>query len=189
MITQLTSESPPRPFLWTSEEFQRMGELGFFIDKRVELIEGEILQMSPMGAPHVVGILLLTHELPKLVGSNYCVLIQGPLEASAYSQPMPDGMILRGAPRDFKDSLPSNAVLVIEVADSSLHFDRTVKAKLYSAANVPEYWIINLADKVIEVMRDPAPDADYKTKSVAKAGDTLTLVAAPEISISSAPPL
>lgn len=183
MITTLPATAPPRPFLWTSDEFQRLGEHGFFTDKRVELVEGEILQMSPMGNPHALGVILLTHELPKMVGDNHTVLVQGPLSLDEYSQPMPDCVVLRGAPREFKGSIPNDAVLVIEVADSSLNFDRTTKARLYAAANVPEYWIINVAEKQIEVLRDPTPDAGYATKSIAKAGDQLKLIAAPEIVI------
>jgi Uma2 family endonuclease len=173
--------SEPKPFVWTADLFQQAGEAGIFGDQRVELVEGQVFEMSPMGTPHTIALMLLTRELPKVVGDRYSVLIQGPLDLSNKSQPFPDAAILRGQPRDYAGGLPKGAVLVIEISESTLSFDRGVKARMYANAGIEEYWILNLVDHQIEVFRKPITGSGYADKAIVKRGDQLSLIAAPEL--------
>jgi Uma2 family endonuclease len=181
MIQTLITSDPPKPFTWSVDQYQQIGEAGLFIGKRVELIEGQILYMSPMNDPHIVGLVYLTNELPLLAKGRYTVLVQAPLTLSNDSEPAPDCAIFLGSPANYKKSLSKNAILVVELSESTLRFDRTVKAKLYAAANIPEYWIVNLSDQQIEVHRDPTPDAGYTSKTITKKGEKLSPISAPEL--------
>jgi Uma2 family endonuclease len=172
----------PKPFSWSADTFLRAGEAGIFGDLRVELVEGEVLQMSPMGNPHTVALMLLYSEASQVVGNRYTFLFQGPLAISDKSQLYPDAAILSGMPRDYKAKLPQKALLIIEISESTLNFDRTVKARIYAAAGIPEYWIINLVNQQIEVLRKPTATDGYSEKILAKSGDRLSPVATPEMS-------
>jgi Uma2 family endonuclease len=172
--------SDPKPFEWSAEIFQHAGEVGLFGDNRVELVEGQVFEMSPMGTPHAIALMLLFGEMSRVVGDRYPVLIQGPLALSDKSQPFPDAAILKGQPRDYAGGLPAGALLVIEISESTLSFDRGVKARMYSAAGIEEYWILNLVDHTMEVFRKPI-SGGYGEKMVANKGDLLSPLAAPEL--------
>jgi hypothetical protein len=130
-------------------EYDRLVELGLFEDERVELLYGVLVSMSPQGPAHNEVIDRLTEFLvPALLGRAR-VRIQGAFAASEDSQPEPDVAVF---PRDnYREAHPTQALLVIEVADSSLGKDRGIKKELYAAAGVPEYWIVNLEERVVEV--------------------------------------
>jgi len=134
-------------------EYERMIDAGLFRDERVELIRGVIVQMSPQNAPHSAAIQMLNRLLtPALVG-RADVRIQLPLATGADSLPEPDLALV--PPGYYAQAHPSEAYLVIEVADSSLEVDRHEKGHLYAEAGVPEYWVVNLRDRVIEVHTEP----------------------------------
>ena len=142
---------------WTSEEFIRLGASGFFgPEERVELIEGEIVVMSPPGPEHSNPILYGTDYLMSLYRESHLVAVQLPLDLGSRSQPQPDfALIARGSvPRG---QLPQTADLVIEVSVSSLAFDRKEKGAIYAKAGIPEYWIIDVAGRQVEVYREPGP--------------------------------
>jgi Uma2 family endonuclease len=136
-------------------EFDELTRRGVLDDARVELLYGRVVSMSPQGGPHSYGVTELARALIPAVGSKGRVRIQMPLAVSESSEPEPDIAIV--PPGDYLDDHPSSAWLVIEVADSSLDRDRS-KAKVYAAAGVVEYWIVNLVDRVFEVHASPSED-------------------------------
>ncbi|MBI3946088.1 MAG: Uma2 family endonuclease [Armatimonadetes bacterium] len=156
-----------------------MADLGFFNGQRVELVGGRIVIMSPVGAAHYTGVKLVEEALERAYGAGYVVRTRAPLLAPDDSEPEPDAAVVPGHPRDYRAAHPSRALLVVEVADSTLAYDRTTKASLYAAADVPEYWVPNLVDRRLEVHRDPASlpgeafGAGYRTLSLYLPGDTV----------------
>ena len=145
---------PRRRF--TREEYYRLAEIGFFQGERVELIEGEIVKMSPISPLHGEVLTLLAERLWQLFGEGYRVRVQLPLSLGD-SEPEPDIAVVPGKAGDYVHAHPTTALLVVEVAQTSLEYDREVKAPLYARAGIPEYWIVNLDGQCIEVYRDPAP--------------------------------
>ena len=132
---------------FTADEYQEMGRAGILReDDRVELIDGEVLAMSPIGPPHTGTINRLNHLFARLVGDAAIVQVQLPVRLDAYSEPQPDLALLR--PRaDFYGTAaagPDDVLLAIEVAQSSLSYDRKVKADLYARRGIAEYWIVDL---------------------------------------------
>jgi Uma2 family endonuclease len=148
----------PRLLLWTKDEYYKMAEIGFFDGKRVELIEGQVLGMSPMLSGHATATMLVTQELGEIYRQHHFLRVQLPLSVSDISDPEPDVAVIAGAIRDYRDAHPTTAALVVEVADSSLDYDRTDKASLYASAGIREYWVVNLPQRRLEVFRSPIPD-------------------------------
>ncbi len=155
-------DAGPRPFHFTRDQYYRAGELGIFQDRRVQLIDGGIIEMSPQGSPHATVIGLVDDALRLAFGSGYRFRVQLPLSLGLDSEPEPDVAVVRGLPRDFKDRHPETAVLVVEIADSSLVLDSGHKAALYARAGISEYWIVNLVDARLDVYRNPTVDAHFE---------------------------
>ena len=172
---------------FTSAEYHAMDDAGVFVpNERVQLIAGEIVVMSPMGSRHATGICLLTDAFAtsgRLAG-RVLVRVQLPVVIPATSEPEPDlallvrreGGYVRAHPR------PEDVLLLVEVADSTLAYDRRVKLPLYAAAGIPESWLMNLQDDVIEAYTDPAPDG-YRTVRRYYLGDAIAPIAFPELLI------
>jgi Uma2 family endonuclease len=144
---------------FTVAEYERMGEAGILSENdRVELVEGEIINMSPIGKRHAACVGRLTQILTLLFQRAAILWVQNPVRLDDYSEPQPDIAVLR--PRDdfYGNSLPTPAdvLLVVEVSDSTLEYDRQIKLPLYARAGVPEVWIINLANEVIETYSQPS---------------------------------
>lgn len=174
-----------RKHLTDINEWQRLGEANIFPpDSRLELIEGEILEMAPIGCNHSGHVIRLTHFLAALVFGKAILSVQNPLQLGDLSEPEPDFMLLKPND-DFYCSLHPNAddvLLLIEVADSSLSFDQNQKLHLYARYSIPEYWLMNLNDSCLEVYRQPHGDC-YGEKTTLRAGDTVTLSQLEQISI------
>lgn len=175
---------------WSREEYYRLGEVGLLApDERVELIEGEIFQMAPQGPSHSTGARSAQEALRAAFGPGFDVRPQMPLALGLASDPEPDLAVVRGSFRDYRTAHPTMAVLVVEVSDTTLAFDRREKASLYARAGIPDYWIVNVLEQVVEVHRDPRPDPtmpfEYGYAQITRhgAGDTLTPLAAPEATI------
>lgn len=134
-------------------EYERLAELGAFRDERIELVYGCLVEMSPQGREHAFALTRLAQALKASLGDRAEVRAQLPFIAADESEPEPDVAIL--APGDYLDEHPSKAFLLVEVADTSLAYDRFTKGPLYAASDVPEYWIVNLVDRVLEVYRRP----------------------------------
>lgn len=176
--------SAVRPRRWTREEYERLGELGVLgPDERVELIEGEIFAMPPQGSPHATGIRLSLRALRRAYGEEFDVSSQLPLALGQYSEPEPDVAVVAGSARDFVKEHPSSALLVVEVSDSTLRFDRETKGSLYTAAGIPHYWLVNLVDRQLEMYRDPGPLPEaryghgYRTRTIALPGEAVDVPA------------
>jgi Uma2 family endonuclease len=145
--------------LWTRDEYEQMIEHGIFRpDERLELIAGEIVALAPQKSPHATAISLGLGAFIAVIRGAFHIRIQLPLALGADSEPEPDIAIVTGSARDYRDAHPSTAALVVEIADSSVAFDRNRKGSLYARAGIPEYWIVNLQSRMLEVYRDPAPD-------------------------------
>jgi Uma2 family endonuclease len=147
----------------TVAEYHRMGEVGILGERdRVELIEGELVAMSPIGSYHSGTVNKLTHWLVRAVGERAIVSIQNPVRLDDHSEPEPDFALLKPRPDFYQDAVarPADVLLLIEVADSSLNYDRAVKRVLYARHAIPEFWIVDLTSGEIEVCRKPKDD-DY----------------------------
>lgn len=170
---------------FTREEYESLVEQGFFgPEERLELLEGIICPMSPHNSPHAASIAVLQQELHPLFGSGHHLRVQLPLALGRDSEPEPDLAVVPGSARDYFRSHPTTAVLVVEVADSSLQRDREIKQRLYAEAGIPDSWILNLIDKCLEVYREPVPaQGIYRTRLVLRAGDGVSPLARPETSI------
>ena len=166
--------------LFSLDEYQRMGTTGILgEDDRVELIEGEIVEMTPVGSGHAATVKRLNRLLTSQVGAKGIVSVQDPLRipgegSLADSEPQPDLMVL--APRDdfYAEAhpTPSDVLLLVEVGDTSLAFDRDVKLPLYAAGGVQEVWLVSLPDKTVEVHREPVRHS-YRWTRRAFPGDLL----------------
>ena len=148
----------PHVHLWTRGEYYRMAEAGLFDGKHVELIEGQVIEMSPMGSPHRTAVILVGDILRNAFGSGYFVQTQSPLDLGAISEPEPDVAVIRGDARDYANAHPVTAALIVEVAETSLDYDRASKASLYAKAGITDYWIVNLNDRQLEIHRNPVED-------------------------------
>jgi len=173
---------------WTREEYDQLIEHGVVREgERIELIEGEIIPKMTQHVPHVVGFSLAEDALRSAFGLGFYVRTAQPLIAGDDSEPEPDLAVVPGSPRDYAKARthPMFALLVVEISDSSLGFDRRQKARVYARASFPEYWIINLQDRVVEVHRDPqVPEgrpssARYATIVVYREGDMIVPLHAP----------
>ncbi len=145
-------------YKWTQKEYYQMAELGFFHGKRVELIEGEIIEMSPMNKPHATAVRRILYILKTFFGEGFIIDSQLPMSFSKESEPEPDVAVIKGKIEDFIKSHPKTAELIVEVSDSTLRYDRTIKAALYAQNKIQEYWILNLKDRCLEVYRQPKKD-------------------------------
>jgi Uma2 family endonuclease len=145
----------------TSAEYYQMMESGIIREgERVELISGQIFTMAAKGTRHTVATTRLITELPTLIQRRAIVRCQEPITLPNNSEPEPDIAIVRLRSDDYIDShpTPKDIILVIEVADSSIRFDRDIKAPLYAATGISEYWIVNLIDDRLEIYRQPEGD-------------------------------
>jgi len=147
----------PARRLWTRDEYYRMADLGLFHGQRTELIGGEVIVLSPQKHRHYAAKHKTAKRLEIAFGELYWVREQGPLQCGDLSEPEPDVSVVRGTVDDYDDH-PTHALLVVEVADTTLHFDRKQKMSLYARSGFPEYWIVNLVDRVLEVYRSPVDD-------------------------------
>jgi len=144
--------------LFTVAEYQRMGEAGIFKPgERVELIRGEIIEMSPIGRRHVAFVNNFTQLLVTRLAGRAIVSVQNPVVVADDSEPQPDLALLRHRAIPYKDAevTAADVLLLIEVAETSLRYDRTVKLRLYAEAGVPEYWVVDCDAESIEVHRAP----------------------------------
>ncbi len=151
-------------------DYHRMIDAGIFHeDEHVELLEGELVTMAPQKTPHARVIQRLTAALVRALGEQYTVRVQLPLTLGTKSEPEPDLAVVRTVDAERPESHPTSALLVIEVASrrDSLRRDRLAKARIYARAGVAEYWIVNLSDRCVEVLRSPVvPEEALKTQRV-----------------------
>ena len=165
---------------FTIEEYEKMVETGILAqDDRVELIDGEIVEMSPIGDPHAAIVANLTHLLVGRIGERARVWVQGPVRVPPRSKPQPDVALL--GPRSYmrEGAATGDALLFIEVADTSLQYDRTVKLRLYARAGIPEYWIVDANAETLELYRSPS-GARYPDHRTLTRGESVAPLAFPD---------
>ena len=163
------------------DEFARMGEAGVFTeDDRVELIDGEVLEMSPIGSPHAGTVNRLNELLVTRLAGRANVIVQNPIRLDRHTEPQPDLVVARRR-KDFytdRHPEPADVLLVIEVADSSLRYDRTEKAPRYARAGIPETWLVDIQADTVTVYADPGPEG-YARQQVRRRGDRIAAASVP----------
>ena len=172
--------------LFNREEYHRMGEVGILKPTdRVELIRGEIVEMSPIGDRHVAFVDNLTMLLaPRLVG-RAIVSVQNPVALADDTEPQPDLKVLRRRPAPYKDGTAwgEDVLLLIEVAETSLRYDRSTKLRLYAEAGIPEYWVVDCVGESVEVHRTPHAGGYRDISRVTGGTATVTPQAFPDVTL------
>ncbi len=168
-------------YRWTGEQYHLLIEAGFFDDGRVELLGGMIWDMAGQLSLHSTGVRLVQLALEEAFPGAFEVRIQMPVTLPDGMEPEPDIAVAPGTPRDYEDHhpRPDELLLVVEVSDSSLVKDRGPKLVSYAQALIPEYWLLNLADRQLEVYRQPTPGGIYAHFRVYRSGDSVAPLSAP----------
>lgn len=157
---------------WISaDEYERMGEAGIFHpDARLELIAGEIIEMSPIGSRHAACVDALTFMLGQLSQHRFIVRVQSPVRLDDFNEPQPDVALLRWRDDFYREGhpRPGDVLLVVEVADTTVETDRAVKLALYARAGIAEAWLVNLPDESVEVYSAPSGESYEKSARYAR---------------------
>ena len=179
----------PRVRTWSKAEYYQMADLGWFRGQRAELIEGEIVAQSPQNWPHSVTTDRVAERLRHTFGATAWVRMQLPLDFGATSEPEPDISVVPGRRADYS-SHPTSALLIVEVSDTTLRFDRRDKASFYAAHGVADFWVVDLIHGLLEVRRAPHADSSqkhgfaYRDVSVLNPTENVTPLALPCTAIS-----
>lgn len=170
---------------WRRVEYERLVDLGVFMGEHLELLDGVLVVREPQGSYHAAIATKVGQVLTAAFSGRWHTRLHSPLALGEHSEPEPDVAVVGGVPEDYITAHPSTAALVVEVADSSLRLDRRFKTALYAQAGLPEYWIVNLVDRTLEIHRDPQPSPDrtaswtYRSIEVLRPPATVTPQAAP----------
>lgn len=164
------------------DRYLRMGAAGMYgHEARLELIDGVVIEMTPIGARHVAAVMWLSRTIDRQLDAKHMISVQSPIVLrSERSVPEPDLSVVSLARDDAR--IPERPLLTVEVAASSLRYDRQTKARLYAASGLEEYWIVNLAEAAVEVHRNAA-DGAWRERTVHRAGETIRALALPELSL------
>lgn len=174
---------PPRVKRWTKRQYNAMVERGMFQGERTFLYRGELIEMPPMGALHRIAVMNMNHWLTATFRPDYCIQIQSPFQTPGESVPEPDAAVIT-TEQAMRRPHPNAAILLVEVADSSLDLDHE-KALDYAAAGVPEYWILDVVSRSLEVYRNPAADSAaalgfrYSSHQIYQEGQSIASLARP----------
>jgi len=178
-----------RSVRFTRDQFRDLDKHGFFIDRRICLIHGEIIEM-PVNEPHSAGVATVAEVFRAVFGAGFWVREEKALDVNTENDPIPDVVVVPGNTRTYRNSPTapdvSLARIVVEVADTTLFFDTTTKAEVYATAGVQDYWVLDVENDRLLVFRDPQPAAGtvaYRTTLTLTAGDTITLLAVPGVTI------
>src|SRR5437867_197320 len=151
-------QSPFTAKRWRRVEYERLVDVGAFEGEPVELIGGQLIVAEPQHSPHAAAVGMVGDTVRASLPPGWIVRVQAPLALDDESAPEPDVAVVRGRHADYRSAHPTRAALFVEVAESSLTFDRVQKGSLYARAGIVDYWIVNLVDRLVEVCRDPGPD-------------------------------
>jgi Uma2 family endonuclease len=174
-----------RPHRFTVAEYHRMAEVGILgEDSRVELIRGQIVDMAPIGAPHLGMVNRLNRLLAGALAGRGILSVQNPVRLDDGSEPEPDVVVLRPRADDYATATPCppDVLLLIEVADTSLDDDRGIKAPLYAENGIAECWIVNLVERVVEVFRQPR-NGRYADIRRIEPGNVLHVALLPDVAL------
>jgi len=181
---------PIRTRRWTRKEYHRLIDAGILHeDEPIELVGGQMIVAEPKSSPHETALGLTADALRRAFGAGWVVREQGPIALDEESEPEPDVMVVPGQIRDYRDAHPERAALLVEVALSSLGFDRRHKGSLYARAGVADYWIVNLVDEALEIYRQPALDRSaefgwrYLDVQVLRPGAFVSPLSRPDVTV------
>jgi Uma2 family endonuclease len=152
------TQSPLTLWRWKRVEYERLIGLGVFDGDPIELIGGQLVVAEPQCVYHASAISTADYAIRASLPPGWTVRTQLPVSLDEESEPEPDLVVVPGRPGDYRHAHPARPALVVEVADSSLDFDRQHKASLYARARIGDYWIVNLVDRTLEVYREPRPE-------------------------------
>ena len=178
-------QSGTTKYRWSIDAYRQLGRCGVFADMRTLLVDGEILAMSLPDPPHNLSLGLVEDWLRTTFANGYHVRNQMAFDVGTENDPGPDLAVVVGNRRDYADRQATTAILVVEIADSSLFLDTTRKAELYATAGVPEYWVIDLEHRLLLVFRDPVPlpaglgATAYRTRTTFGPTDSVSSLAQP----------
>lgn len=175
--------------LLTVDDYHRMGEAGILREgDRVELIEGELIEMAPISSEHAACVNAINRLLILALGDRAIVAPQNPVRLDRRNEPQPDFAVLKPQPHHYRSELPmpNDVLLIIEVATSSLVYDRSVKLALYARHGIPEIWIVDLASQVLEVFRRPAGERYQSSARIGRSG-SVDIEALPGVHIAADP--
>lgn len=183
VVEVVPGDPTPRPVPFTRAEYYALWEANLFRNQRVQLIRGVIVQESPMLPPHATGVRKVTKQLERVFPAGVDVRPQLPIDLGPDNEPHPDVAVVAGAVDDFATAHPKSALLIVEVAETSLYEDTTTKAELYAEAGIADYWVLDLVNRQLLVFRNPAPVAAggtaYRTHHTFGPADTVAPLAAP----------
>jgi Uma2 family endonuclease len=180
--------SAPAPHRWNVDDFFRASEAGIFDSQRVELIEGELIDMPSQKDPHAWAISRLVRSLLEMFPDPYWIKIQATLRFTDYSAPEPDIAVMSGPPSPPAIETP-RPLLIVEVSETTLSYDRGAKASLYAANGIADYWVADVIAKQLYVMRKPSRDPakrygwGYTEIAILTVGDTLAPLAKPDTGV------
>ena len=161
----------------TADEYERMGEAGIFPrDARLELIGGEIFETSPIGSAHTGCVKFLSGLLHRLFGGTLIVSVQDPVRLNDFSEPQPDVALLRRREDFYRGAHPTAAdvLLAVEVADTTVITDRSVKVPLYARSGVPEVWLVNIPGGQLEIYSEPSGDSYLRSEVFGREAEALS---------------
>ena len=184
-VAGINMSVPLQKHYFTVAEYYLMAQSGVFArDERLELIEGEVIEMSPIGKRHAACVRRLDHLLNRFPGEFALVSVQAPISIGDFSEPQPDVALLKPRANFYSDShpTPSDVLVIIEVADTSVEYDRRVKFPLYARAGIPEAWLVVLSKDLIEVHSEPK-NGKYQRVQRLKRGKTIVSSAIPGLSL------
>ncbi|MBM3220763.1 MAG: Uma2 family endonuclease [Candidatus Rokubacteria bacterium] len=182
-------QTPFTPRRWTRAEYDLLVEQGVFEDEPLELLGGQLLVAEPKGPYHATGVGKVTDGIRAALPPGWVVRVQLSIALDDESEPEPDIAVVAGTHDDYLDDHPARPVLVVEVAHSSLRFDRSRKGSAYARAGLSDYWIVNLVDRLVEVYREPVPDPAarygwrYGSMQTFGPGDVVVPLALPSASV------
>ncbi|MBN9120041.1 MAG: Uma2 family endonuclease [Planctomycetes bacterium] len=187
-IATRVPSGPPRNLLWTVDQFHYLGDLGMFEGRRAWLVDGVIVEEGPMNPPHRIALELCEETLRAVFGTGWRVYNQMPLVLGHATDPEPDLAVIAGSPRG-ATAHPTTAALVVEVSDTSLRYDTTVKVGVYAAGGIAEYWVVDVNGRQLLVFRNPQPAPTqsqghtYATQLTLGPTDMVSPLAAPNSAI------
>jgi Uma2 family endonuclease len=188
-MATVSRQSGVRRRRWTKSEYYRLGKLGFFDGQRVELIEGTLLVLGPQQPPHATVVTQSVRLLDTLFRPDHHARSNMPLDLGQTTEPEPDISVVAGPPAQYRKAHPTTAVLLVEVSDANVSYDRRHKGSLYARAGIADYWLVNLVRRRLEVYRVPVADARsrfgfrYSSRTDLLPGTTVSPLALPHQAI------
>ncbi len=178
-VVQIEKVSPPTPKRFRAEDFRKMTEVGILPEESGwEVIDGYLIDKMSIGSRHAGTVIKIGKFFERLVGNETLVSVQNPIHINEYNEPEPDVALLKPREDFYTNSLPTapDVLLLVEVSDSTVEYDREIKKTLYAQAEIVEYWLINLKNNTVEVYSQPK-DGNYRLARILESGETIEAVA------------